>query len=140
MAKVSATVKTEKAPTVKIPKAIGAAADLYNELRSRRLAVDKEAAALKAQESMVRQHIIDNLPKDELTGAVGKTCRVTIVVDETVHVKDWDAFWGYVHKHKAYHLVQKRCSEAAVLELLNDKVKVPGVEKFGFKKLSLNQL
>lgn len=120
------------------PKSMAACADLLYLKRTARLAADKSAAELKLQEQALIDHIIDNLPKDS-GGAVGKTHKVIVITKIKQQVKDWDKFWAYVAKNKRYDLVQKRISDAAVQELIDDKKKVPGVEPFTAVTVSLTK-
>lgn len=124
---------------VKIPKALGACADLLYEVRQRRLEADKLAAAWKEQEQRIIDHVVDNLPK-ESSGAMGKGYMVRVITKQKPQVKDWDAFWEYVRKNKAYDLLQKRISDGAVQDRLMDKKKLPGVELFTAVTVSLTKV
>ena len=123
------------------PKSMGACADLLHTMKTNRLAADKAAAELKAQETALINHIIENLDKQS-TGASGKTHSVRVVTKQKPQVKDWEAFYAYVAKTKAYDLFQRRLSEEAVFERLNaPKSKgVPGVELFNAVTVSLTKV
>ena len=43
-------------------------------------------------------------------------------------VVDWDAFYGYIYKNQAYHMLERRPSRAAFRELYEAHKPVPGVE------------
>lgn len=128
----------------KLPKSMGACADLLYETREKRLAADKVAATLKAEEERIKQHIIDNLDKRIETGAAGKHHRVQIVPKTKVRVdpEKWDAFFGWVGKNKRWDLLQKRVNDNAVLELLEQKrpPKIPGASKFPVLSISLTKV
>lgn len=120
------------------PKSLGACADLLYEKRQTRLAADKAAAALKEEEQALVNHIIDTLPKDS-GGAVGKTHKVIVLTEVKQQVKDWDLFWPWVAKNKAWDCLQKRISDGAVQARIDAKKVVPGVEPFNVVKISLTK-
>lgn len=128
--------------TKKLPKSMGACADLYYDARQARLDADKISAALKVEEVRIMNHIIDNLSK-ETTGAAGKHHRVQVVTKPKHRVvpEKWDAFYAYVAKNKAWDMLQKRISEDAVAERVNNsRAKIPGVEKFNAVTVSLTKV
>jgi hypothetical protein len=43
-------------------------------------------------------------------------------------VVDWEAFYGYIGKNQAYHMLERRPSRAAFRELYEAHKPVPGVE------------
>lgn len=122
-----------------LPKSMAACADLLFERREKRLAADKVAAALKAEETALINHIIDNLPKDS-SGAMGKHHKAQVITETKQQVKDWPVFFAYVSKTKAWDMLQKRTSDAAVQARIDDGKKVPGVEPFTVVKVSLTKV
>lgn len=131
-----------KKPEAALPKTLGACADEMYQTRAARLALQKEVAELEKRESILKNHIIDTMPKSD-GGAVGKLVRVTIVSKVRAQAKDWEAFWEYVWKNRkkgATALVQRRLSEAAVKEIWDSGKEIPGVESFTTLDLSVNKL
>lgn len=126
-----------------LPKSMGACADLYAKVRAERLAADKAAAELKAQETLIANHIIDNLDKNS-TGAAGKTHRVQVKIDPKLRVapEKWNEFYAWVAKNKAWDMLQKRISDKAIAERLAQPrpPKIPGVETFNAVKVSLTKI
>jgi hypothetical protein len=43
-------------------------------------------------------------------------------------VVDWDAFFGYIYRNQAFHMLERRPSRAAFRELYEAHKPVPGVE------------
>lgn len=127
-------------PLTTPPKRVGTVADLYYETKQRRLAIDKVAAALKKQEGILKQFLIDEVPKSNATGVAGKVARAQIIGKTTPRVDDWDAFYKYLLKVKRPELLQKRVSVEAIVELWTDKKVVPGVIEFGYKDVSLTKI
>lgn len=130
-----------KKPT--IPKAIGAAADKYYEVREARLQLERQADAMREFEGQLREHLINNIPKSKSTGVAGKLCRVSVVTDDVAQVQDWDKFYAYITKNAksgGFALLNRAVNGKAVKELWDAKKKVPGVVPFTVTKLSLNKL
>ncbi len=123
------------------PKSMGACADLYYNMREERLAADKAAKALKAEETRLMDYIIDNLDKNS-TGAAGKHHRVQVVTKQKLRIlpEKWQDFFAYVSKNKAYDLLQKRVSEDALAARLAAGKTVPGVETFHAVTVSLTKV
>lgn len=125
---------------MKIPKTIGACADLLYKTREARLKLQRDCEALEEQEKALKEHLIRTLPKSKAKGVSGEVARVTIVSDEVYQVEDWDAVYAYVRKTGAFELLQKRLSREAVIERVEDGENVPGVKKMLIPKVSLNKV
>ena len=126
--------------TMKIPKTIGACADLLYATRQRRLALSKQVEQLEAEESELREHIINTLPKSEASGVAGRVARVTVHTKDVPQVKDWAKFYAYVKKTGQFDLMQRRLADGAVKERLEAGKKLPGVEVFRATVVSLNKV
>lgn len=124
----------------KIPKTPGAAADLLYKTRQERLDIQKKVDELKALESELTTHLINILPKSDASGVAGKLCRVTVVKKDVPQVKDWPKLYAYVSKNKAFDLLQRRLSDAAVKERWDANKKIPGVDHFTVVTLGVNKL
>lgn len=101
--------------------------DKYALAREKRLAADRVADKLKEDETALKQELIEALQDAKVDGVTGKIKRVELARKDIIIVDDWSAFYDYVHKHKAYDLLQKRVSNEAVKLRWEDKKKVPGV-------------
>jgi len=124
----------------KFPKALGACADKLFELRNKRLAEQKKVDEIAAEESALKNHIIENLPKSEASGVAGKLARVTVVTKQVPQVEDWDAFYKYVKKTGSFDLMQKRLTDAAIKERWEAGKEVPGVKHFNAVSVSINKV
>lgn len=127
-------------PVFKLPKTLAQCADLLYETKAARLAQQKVVDELQAKESLLREHLIANLPKSEASGVAGKVARVTIGTDTIPRVDDWDLLWKHVKKTGQFELLQKRVSNVAVEERWEHGKEVPGVGHFKVVKVSLNKL
>lgn len=124
----------------KFPKAMGACADRLYELRNKRLAMQKEVDAVAAEESALKEHIINTLPKSEASGVAGKLARVTVVTKQVPQVEDYDKFYAYVKKTNSFDLLQKRLADSAIKERWEAGKEVPGVKAFNAVSVSINKV
>lgn len=125
---------------LQIPKSLGACADLYFTLKEQRLAKEKEAAEIQKQESFVKEHLINSIPKSEATGVAGKLARVSVVVKPEPRVEDEEKFRAYVSKNKRWDLMTKAINRAAIKEMWEAKKTVPGIGSFEVVTLSCNKV
>lgn len=128
------------AKAYKFPKSMGACADLVYQLREKRLAGQKLVDEVEAEEMALKDHIINNLPKSEATGAAGKLARVTVVTKKVPQVRDWDAFWKGFDKKRDIDLLPRSLSKAAVEARWEAGKKIPGVVSFTAVTLSINKV
>lgn len=124
----------------KFPKALGACADKLYQLREARLAKQKEAEAIEAEEKALKEHLINTLPKSEANGVAGKVARVTVVTKPVPQVKDWEKFYAHVKKTGQFELMQRRLSDTAIKERWEAGKSVPGVESFNVVTVSINKV
>lgn len=128
------------AKAYKFPKSMGLCADRLYELRKRRLEEQKKVEALEAEENALKAHIIDHLPKSQMTGASGKVANVKIVTKVIPQIADLELFYGYVRRSKRTDLLQKRLNDGAIKEMLDDGKKIPGITTFDAKTVSLTKI
>lgn len=127
---------------MKIPKSLALCADMLYNLRKERIAKDKEAAELKAQETALVEHLINSLPKSDATGVSGKVANVKVEMKQTVQVEDWDKVYDYVTKNRkkgAFALLQRRIGASAVQEIWASGKEVPGCVPFNVPTLSVTK-
>lgn len=122
------------------PNAMGRLVDRFKAVEAERLAADKTAAALKADEVTLKNTIIAALNKAETTVAGGATYKVELTQEDQPTVKDWPKFYAYILKNKAFELLERRPGKAAIKERWEDGVNIPGVDRFPVDKLSFNKL
>lgn len=129
----------------KPPKSLAACADALYSTREARLALNRQAELLEKQEAILRDHIIDNLPKSQATGVAGALARVTVVTKDVPTVSDWELLRAYITKNQkknpgVWALMNRSVGVAGVKELWESGVEVPGVTKLQVKALSLNKV
>lgn len=132
-------IEVIKKPDLKIPKTIGACADELFEIKTLRLQLQRVVDALSTDETTLKNHIINTLPKTD-TGAAGKLARVSVETKTVPQVANWDKLYAYIKKTGSFDLLHKRLSDKAVTERWESKRIVPGVEEFQLTTVSLNKI
>ena len=138
----------ETAPKkIKIPKNLAQCADRLYNVRIERLTQSRKLDAvlepLKLEETALRTHLIDTLPKSEAAGITGKVCNATITSKDVPQVKDWDAFYAFIKKENAFHLLGRAINAEAVEEMQEHKGKkwkMPGMGTFKVINVSLKKV
>ena len=126
--------------SIPIPKTIGACADLIYKIREQRKKAQKVVDEFDAQEAVIREHIINTLPKSDTTGVAGKVARVMVTTKTVCQVDDWDKLYAHIKKTGAFELMQRRVSDSSVKERWDQKKAVPGVKPLLVPTLSVNKL
>lgn len=121
-------------------KTLADKADRYYTLRQERLAKQKEVDAMQAEESALKDELINSISKAEVGGVAGSVCRVTVVTKPKPKLVDFDALIVFIRRRNAWELIRHAINEAAVKERLEAGQDVPGVEVFNVVDLSVNKL
>lgn len=113
-------------------------ADLFWQVREKRLAADKVAQDFKTQESSYEAELIKEMREQQLTAIGGKLVRLSIptVPKYVPAVKDWDAFYKHILQTGDFSLLQRRVGDKACEERWQANQAIPGVEKFPVYKLT----
>ena len=114
--------------------------DKYYTLREARLARQKEADALQEAETELKEDLIRQISKSDASGVAGKIARVSVVTKREPAIKDFEVFMAYVSRRKAWDLLQRRVSAAAIKARWEDGKEIPGIEAFPVVGLSLSKL
>lgn len=123
----------------KFPKTLGECVDRAYKLRAQRLELERKADTIKSEESALKDHVLESFNKADIEGARGKVATASITTKTVAQVEDWDKFYAYIHKNKAYEMLQRRVSDTAFRERLEAKKTVPGVKPFNVLGLSLTK-
>jgi seryl-tRNA synthetase len=127
-------VKTKKRS---LPRTLGACADELYELKQERSQLNQQLAKLDERRKELEQHLVDQLSAQDAKGISGELVKASIVVERVGTAKDWGKIYAYVKRNGAFHLLQRRLSNTALREIWEAGKKVPGVEIFNHKKVSL---
>jgi len=114
--------------------------ELFVAKRDERLAADKEARRLKAQEDSLAEELISEMRRNETYFCAGTTHRVKLNPSTRYRVADWPAYYQYMLDHEAMDLLQKRIHESALNDRLEDGEQIPGLEQVEVVKLSIGKI
>lgn len=119
---------------------IGAKIDKLHALREQKRALEEQIKQLSEQMNELENQLIAQMDEEGVTKATGNTATVSISTSVKPSVEDWDAFYAFIHRHKYYHLLERRPSVAGCRELLETKGKIPGVIPFTQRKLNIRSI
>ena len=106
-------------------------------LRDRKRELEASVKVIDEEIKEIEARLIDKMKADGLDKFTVSGFGTLSVTSSTVAtVQDWAEFEKFVHKHKFYHLFQRRVSDTAYRELIEAGKKVPGTEPF--TKVRLN--
>lgn len=128
------------ATVVKVPKTLGACADRLYTIKEEMAALNRTLEVFDTERKAIKEHLINNLPKNDAGGVSGKLCRVTITSKDRASVKDWAAFYKYILKKKDFSFLHRKVSDATVRDHWQAGEKIPGVEPFTAIDISINKL
>jgi hypothetical protein len=105
--------------------------DTLYQLRSQRLALEKEADELKKQEKELEDYLVNGFSALGLSSAKGSLASFSFVKLDQPNVKDWDLLYKFIVERNDFSLLHKRIGAESWREYLeNDSVLVPGTEIF----------
>lgn len=96
---------------------------------------------LKSKKAGLETQLLDQMESmgnnlNQIRTAAGT---VSILESKVGNVKDWDAFYRYIHDHNAFHLLNKAPKHAALRELWDLEQEIPGVEPFTKRSIGLRK-
>lgn len=124
----------------KIPKSLAACSDLLYSIRDKRLELEREVNKLKANETALKDHFINALPKDDATGIRGKLAQVIIQTTDEPTAEDWSKITRHITKTGSFDLLQRRLNNAAIKERWANGKKVPGIGSFKVVSVSCTKI
>lgn len=116
---------------------IGAKIDQLHQLREQKRQLEEQVSNVSSQMASLENELVEQMVKQGVTKSTGVLATVSITETVKPSVEDWDAFYGFIHKHKYYHLLERRPAVLGCRELLETKGKIPGVVPFTQRKLNL---
>ena len=119
---------------------IGAKIDQLHSLREQKRQLEEQVKQLQAQMAELENDLIEDMDKQGVSKSTGALATVSISSNVRPSVDDWDVFYAYIHRHKYYHLLERRPSVSGCNELLETKGKIPGVVPFTQRKLNLRSV
>ena len=108
------------------------------------LKIKKESAEKLAKEAAsayeeLRLEVLGDMNKDGLESLKSNGLSLSVSKQVVVEVQDWEEYYKYIHRYKAYDLLQRRIGSRAVLDRLESGKKVPGVETKTIRKLNVRK-
>ena len=135
-------VDPQHLPGGETPNSIGAQADLYAEVREKRLAMEKAAGQVKEREVQLYKLILNTLNESPDTGASGQHHRVQRVMKDVRNVEDWSLVHKFIQETGNFEMLQKRLSDGAVKEWAetHDGALPPGIKADQIPTLSFSKI
>lgn len=124
------------------PGELASLADSYWKVYNERLAADKVAKELKAQESKLEAQLIAEMREGDLTSVGGRTVRLAIdrEPEYVPAVTDWQEVYNHILETRDFSLLEKRIGKSACKERWAAEESVPGVSKFPVWKLRKSEV
>lgn len=134
---------------------VGALIDKMWELREKKKKHEDDAAAVSKQMSEVEETLVEAMAAQGVDKSTGKRASASFTYSVTADVQGdegWAKFYAYIAKHKYFHLLHRRVTDASYKELLislngggdvdimKAKKQVPGVLPFLKRRVNLRTL
>jgi predicted RNase H-like nuclease (RuvC/YqgF family) len=116
---------------------IGSRIDQLFTLREKRRELEKKVDENKKQAELLELELMELMDKEGIEKSSGKNASVSITENTKPNVENWDTFYQYIHRTKAYFLLERRPSVTACRELFETKGKIPGVVPFVKRSINL---
>ncbi len=122
------------------PLTLGALADQIHAKREAKRALDAQVKVLEEEIKEMEETIFAAMDAQNTTKAEGKKAGLSISSRVIANVLDWDAFYPWMAKTKSFYMMQKRINDTSYREMLELGKKVPGVQPFPKRTLSVRSL
>lgn len=116
---------------------VGQKIDKMFDLREKKRALEAQVKELEGQLTDLESQLMEDMAAQGVDKMSGTKASVSITTSTVANVEDWNEFLTYVYKMKYGHLLQRRVSDPAYRELLEQGKKVPGVSPFTKERLNL---
>lgn len=126
-------------PPSGMPKTAGEAIDMMYQIREMRLSQAKVVSELKEKEDALADLINNMLDAVGLDKGSGKHANFTKTTKVEPKVEDWEKFYAYIVKKKAWDMLQKRPGARAIAERWKNGEVVPGVSPIEVSDYSLTK-
>lgn len=116
--------------------AIGKTIDKIFSLRKKKAELEAAVKDVEGQIALLDAEVLEALEASGVEKTATKHGTVSISTSTVAQVTDWDAFLAYIYRNKYGHLLQRRVSDPAWRELIEQGKKVPGTTGFTKKRLN----
>ena len=107
---------------------LGTQMDALFKLKAKHKKAQEAADAIKRDVTAAEDALLAVLMEEGLPKAACKGGTISVSQSIVPSVTDWDAYYAFIHKHKYYHLLERRPSATGCRELFEMGKRVPGVE------------
>lgn len=116
--------------------AIGKTIDKVFALRKKKADLESAMKDVEGQIAILDSELMEAMEQTGLQKTSTKSGTASISTSTSAQVTDWDAFLAYIYKNKFGHLLQRRVSDPAWRELVEQGKKVPGTTGFIKKRIA----
>lgn len=116
---------------------IGDKIDALYALREEKRELEEKMKETTEKIRELEAEVIELMDSQNVVKATGSKATVSISSSVRPQVEDWDAFYEFIHRHKYYHLLERRPSVTGCRELFEHKGSIPGVVPFVQRKLNM---
>lgn len=132
------TLQVDRGSVVSTIEKTAALVDMYIRTRAARLKSQQETTKLEEEEKNLKRLLIEIAIASKVISLGGSVGVVNYRRNFKPKVEDWDLVYGYISKHGAFELLQKRLGEKAVEERWEDSIAIPGIVKFPVDDLTIS--
>ena len=124
-----------------LPKTIGTCCDRLYRLLQERLVLQKKADEIKKEETELRAHTASLMRKQNQTTGAGKNATFSVGTPKVIAtIEDWPMFFEWMTDNAALDMVQKRVSNKAFVDRLEEGEPVmPGLKRETVPNYSLTK-
>ena len=119
---------------------IGVKIDSLQKLREKKRKLEASVKEVAEQMSGLEKELMEQMDTEGVMKSTGKLASVAISESVKPSIEDWDLFYGYIHRNKYYHLLERRPSVTGCRELFEKRGKIPGVVPFTQRTINLRNL
>lgn len=122
------------------PVVLGTLVDELHALREQKRAKEEELKAIEQEMADKERDLLNRMEREGVSKMSGSAATVSMSESVKPTVEDWNAFYDFIHRHKLYHLLERRPSVLGCRELFESKGAIPGVVPFKQRRLRLTTL
>lgn len=145
MPKVTTSPREKAAATAGVTASLtnmplGAMIDKLYDLREKKRELEAQIKVIDGEFDGIEEQVMSKLAAEQVDASRGSKASCSISKTVVANIVDFDALAKYVKKTGYVHLFQRRISDPAFRELLDQGKKVPGLEPFTKSRLNLKSL
>lgn len=129
-----------KAPPVPKAESLGSMINRLCSIRERKREEEEKLKTIQGEYDELELKILSAMEVEGVVQSSGGQATASVSVLSRPQVDDWDEFYKFIQKHKAWHLLERRPSGSGCNELFDKGKVVPGVSKRTFRRLNLRTI